>query len=459
MDSDSPAVSKFPPTPIANSYWVVPGRLLAGEYPGSSSRSETMTKLQRLLAAGVTSFVDLTEDHEVPPYDRLLKDLTEQPIRHRRVSITDHSIPESDGRMAQIVDAIQEEIAAGRCVYVHCRAGIGRTGTTIACHLIRTGLSNEAALDRLQVLWKACARSANWPFVPETQEQINFVREWRDVKSGSQPAARSERNEGALLGLAMAEAVALRDIEGAATTLGADAAMTYSVATSLLELRQHDPRDQMQRYLEWTRTTAPARVPHELKRALGAWQWSRKPNAGSHDPRNLDSHTLARTLAVVLFTGENADEAVHLAPEVSRTTQQSPIVLDLCRFWAALLSDALAGYDRVQLAQLSTPAVTKLRARNVKPPVRAILERATHSLELNADAIGATVIALRAFASTSKYRDAIDRVLTEPQRSSNAAALCGALAGAHYGMNALPREWTSLVVESAQLAALARKFG
>jgi protein-tyrosine phosphatase/ADP-ribosylglycohydrolase len=459
MDFDSPAVSKFPPTPIANSYWVVPGRLLAGEYPGGNSRTEAITKMQRLLAAGVTSFVDLTEDHELPRYDRLLSELTEQPVRHRRVAVTDHSVPESDGRMAQILDVIQEEMAAGRCVYVHCHAGIGRTGTAVACHLIRTGLSNEAALDRLQTLWKACARSLNWPFVPETQEQIDFVREWRDVRGNAHPTARGERNEGALLGLAVAEAVALREIEGASGTvvLGADTAMTCCVAESLSDLRQHDPRDQMQRYLEWSRRTVPVRVPHELKRALGAWQWSRKPNAGSHDPRNLDSHTLARTLAVALFAGENVDEAVHLAPEVSRTTQQSPIVLDLCRLWAALFSDALAGHDQLQLAQLHTPAVTKLRARNLKPPVRAIVDRTT-DLDVAADAIGATVIALRSFAGTSKYRDAIDRVLQEPARSSTAAALCGALAGAHHGASALPREWSALIAESAQLAALARKF-
>jgi hypothetical protein len=47
-------------TPIPNSYWVQPGRLLAGEYPGSMSRADAMERVQRLLAAGITSFVDLT---------------------------------------------------------------------------------------------------------------------------------------------------------------------------------------------------------------------------------------------------------------------------------------------------------------------------------------------------------------------------------------------------------------
>src|SRR4029453_3639787 len=55
-------------TPIPNSYWVQPGRLLAGEYPGSMSRADAMERVQRLLAAGVTSFIDLTEEGGLPDY-------------------------------------------------------------------------------------------------------------------------------------------------------------------------------------------------------------------------------------------------------------------------------------------------------------------------------------------------------------------------------------------------------
>ena len=46
--------------PTDGSYWVEPGRLLAGSYPED---------VQALQAAGVTLFVDLTEEGELPPYD------------------------------------------------------------------------------------------------------------------------------------------------------------------------------------------------------------------------------------------------------------------------------------------------------------------------------------------------------------------------------------------------------
>src|SRR5690606_8849589 len=158
--------------PLPNCYWVRPGQLLAGEYPGSMSRSDATERVQKLLHAGVNSFIDLTEEGEMPAYDALLAELSERHIRYRRVPILDHGLPDSPGHMARILDLIDDELAAGRCVYVHCRAGIGRTGTTVGCHLIRSGLASEAALDRLQELWQQCGRSRRWPTIPETDAQV-----------------------------------------------------------------------------------------------------------------------------------------------------------------------------------------------------------------------------------------------------------------------------------------------
>jgi hypothetical protein len=63
-----------PQPPLPNSYWVEPGRLLAGEYPASASRADSLERLQRLLAAGVTYFLDLTEPGELAAYEHSCND-------------------------------------------------------------------------------------------------------------------------------------------------------------------------------------------------------------------------------------------------------------------------------------------------------------------------------------------------------------------------------------------------
>jgi ADP-ribosylglycohydrolase len=457
--------------PIPNSYWVIPGRLVAGEHPNGVSRVETLTRLKRLVDAGVTSFIDLTEQDELPPYDGLLAQLGETPPRYRRWPIVDHSVPESAERMSRILDYLDAELAAGRCVYVHCRAGIGRTGTTIACHLIRSGLPNDEALERLQRLWRACARSRRWPSVPETEEQKAFVREWRDRVAGVPEIEPGERSEGAVVGLALGDALgALADaprgdaamldehVRGLdALTPGAETAMLRALGESLLTHRRHVPDDQLERYRAWLKT-ANAPVSPEFKRALAVWQWSKKPHAGSHDPKNLDPHTLARTLAVALCFRGHGRDALELGAESSRTTQQSPIVLDLCRLWTATWLDVLAGAPKVLLLRFAGPAATLLRERKLKPQVLSLMDAGEHrALNKPQNALEVTQHALACFAAAGSFAEAMARALTPG--NPTAAVLAGALAGGYFGIEAVPRDWRAkLTEEAAALRMLAHQL-
>jgi len=163
------------PTPLRNSYWVIPGKVLAGEHPGGASREATREKLQRLINAGVECFIDLTEPNELKAYDRELP----FSIEYLRKPIKDHSTPAQRVHMAEILDCMHDALQSGRCVYVHCRAGIGRTGTVIGCFLVERGLPGESALDELNRLWQQCERSHSWASIPETHEQTEYVAGWK----------------------------------------------------------------------------------------------------------------------------------------------------------------------------------------------------------------------------------------------------------------------------------------
>lgn len=461
--------------PIANSYWVRPGRLLAGEYPGSMTRAEAMERVQKLLHAGVTSFIDLTEDGELPAYDALLPELTEQQVRYRRLPILDHGLPDSPADMIKILDHLDSELAAGHCVYVHCRAGIGRTGTTIGCHLIRSGLANDAALERLQDLWQQCGRSRRWPTIPETDEQVEFVRHWYETSPlhGDADVGLLSRYEAALVGLAIGDAVgtlvansnfdaatlvagaALRDA-GTLTT-GSSTAMTRALAESFIAKGSNDSDDQMQRYLAWTQSVGNMGVPGEVRRALAGWQWSRRKLAGSHDPANLDPHSLPRTLVVAMFLRADPQAAIDAAVEASRTTQQSPVVLDLCRVWAALFVDALSGVNKQALLNFDGPSMDLVRRRMLKPQVKDLIDGHGDRTCANAsDAVSVTCVALDGFRAAKTLRDALLRVETSSRAAPSAAALCGALCGAFHGSDAISPEWRRQLPEEAVLRSLAR---
>ena len=160
--------------PIENCYWVETGKLLAGEYPRNIDDESSRPKLVRLTGAGVSVFIDLTEDGELYPYAQWLE--TEI---HQRFPIVDTSVPDSLDITAAALNAIDDHISQGRTVYVHCMGGIGRTGTIIGCWLARHGPAGQAALDRLRELWQACPKSRHRQS-PERREQERYILDWKE---------------------------------------------------------------------------------------------------------------------------------------------------------------------------------------------------------------------------------------------------------------------------------------
>lgn len=162
--------------PLHGSYWVQPGRLLAGPYPGAWDEDLAQKKLRALIEAGVTFIVDLTESNEHQPYVSRLSieaAVRGRQVDHRRFPIPDMDVPFPQ-QMVTILDAIDTALADGQIVYVHCMGGIGRTGTVIGCFLVRHGQTGSEALQEITRLRGGLAES------PETDEQRRMIRTWKE---------------------------------------------------------------------------------------------------------------------------------------------------------------------------------------------------------------------------------------------------------------------------------------
>jgi hypothetical protein len=168
--------------PIPESYWVLPGRLLAGEYPVHYDEETTRRRIDSLLEAGFDLFIDLTMPDEQVSYDVILHaeaDAYEVAAGHQRFGIRDFGLP-SHALMNSILDAIDDGLRSGRKIYLHCRGGIGRTGTTIGCYLVRQGRAGQEALDQLATFWQSVPKSRFYPHSPETPQQAEFILHWAE---------------------------------------------------------------------------------------------------------------------------------------------------------------------------------------------------------------------------------------------------------------------------------------
>ena len=482
--------------PLANSYWVMPGRLLAGEYPLGREAQLSDAGRERvmgLIAAGVSCFVDLTEEGECPPYDSLLPPA----VTYLRRSIRDQRVPRRALQMRRILDEIASVLTAGGTVYVHCRAGIGRTGTVAGCFLVEQGRDGASALTLLNELWtQQCARAALWPMIPQTPEQSEYIRQWTprlvradvalpvDAEITEEELAPvrglRERFQGAMVGLAVGDALAaatqyrrpgsfapVGDLLGGGPfdlPRGAwsdDTAMALCLAESLAECAGFDATDQLERYSRWQRagylsaTGQCLGVTAATARALAAAPWRAPPLASAQVMAALDAEPLSRVAPVVLHAYAEPDQAVELAAEAARVSCESPRVRDACRLLAAMLHAALRGESRERLLAARAD-VFGVRSLHAEVAAIALRRYGADYTPPPADggALAVLDLARWCLASTGSFREGALRAVNLGGDSDVIASVFGQLAGAHYGVTAIPLAWRQALARAELIGEL-----
>lgn len=170
------------PVPVPDSYWVIPGQFLAGEYPLREDIEESVLRINAFLDSGIDTFINLTEAGELIPYESLLNETARSrglTITFKRYPIVDYGLPSKE-TLKTILDTIDDALARNHRLYLHCWGGVGRTGTTVGCYLVRHGKTGEEALGQIAEWWRNVPKSASFPQSPETKAQQRFILNWKD---------------------------------------------------------------------------------------------------------------------------------------------------------------------------------------------------------------------------------------------------------------------------------------
>jgi protein-tyrosine phosphatase len=168
--------------------------LLAGEYPGARTEEETRVKLRSFLEAGVSYFLDLTEEGECPAsYEALLLEEAKernQIVTYQRLAVSGNGAPVTR-QMREIQRMIQNALNEGHTIYVHCLGGVGRAGMVVGCYLIEQEMSAAEALAQIRRLRRGT--TDGWRKSPETRPQEEFVRNWQYlVTRGAAPGGGND---------------------------------------------------------------------------------------------------------------------------------------------------------------------------------------------------------------------------------------------------------------------------
>ncbi len=126
-----------------------------------------LADLDALEEQGIGAIVSLTERFP----DELIG---ERRFATLHLPIEDMTPPEME-QIAQFVTFVDRQTDLGSAVGVHCMAGLGRTGTMIACYLVTRGRNAQDAIDEVR-------RARPGSIQTEPQEQA--IRRWEMAHSG-----------------------------------------------------------------------------------------------------------------------------------------------------------------------------------------------------------------------------------------------------------------------------------
>jgi ADP-ribosylglycohydrolase len=243
-----------------------------------------------------------------------------------------------------------------------------------------------------------------------------------------------------------------------------DTSMALCLAESLVICQGFDPIDQLQRYLRWYRqghwssTGSCFDIGVTTRAALERFERTHETYPGDANPAGLGNGSLMRLAPLALAYARRPQQALAYAGEQSRTTHGAREAVDACRVFAALLVGALHGTPVDTL--LSERVYAPLRGQDLPPALAAVVAGSYRSKQPplicgSGYVVASLEAALWALYSTSTFADAVLAAANLGDDADTTAAICGQLAGALYGVDAIPEHWRQRVFKNKEILMFA----
>ena len=238
--------------------------------PGRGWDRDLDTDLDAIREWGAEIVVTLVEDHEFDLLDvrQLPAGVERRGMNWVHLPIRDVSIPDTKFEVGWRTTGpdLRNCLRRGGSILIHCRGGLGRTGTIAARLLVELGMGAQRAIDAVRRVR---------PGAIETREQALCVLSCRPVtdepgERSMSNSATSDRALGCFLGLAVGDAIgttlefARRDSRPLLTDMVGggpfglrpgewtdDTSMALCLADSLIARNGLDQRDLMERFVRW----------------------------------------------------------------------------------------------------------------------------------------------------------------------------------------------------------------
>ena len=227
-----------------------------------------------------------------------------------------------------------------------------------------------------------------------------------------------------------------------------DTSLALCLGTSLIEKKDFDPADQVERYLKWFREGYMSCTGHcfdignTTKAALLRYEQDKSVYAGSpNDPATNGS--IMRLSPVALFYYPDEKSVAHYSRLSSQVTHAPEACLETCELLGKLINGALAGKTKEELKSIFK---------------HDFLQKSYDELSGKGEAWTCLESALWCFFNTISFEEGVLLAVNLGDDTDTTAAVFGQLAGAYYGQQGISQKWINELWDKEMILQLAEKL-
>ena len=249
-----------------------------------------------------------------------------------------------------------------------------------------------------------------------------------------------------------------------------DTSMALCLAASLVEKKEFDPIDQLERYCRWHREGYMGShgtcfdIGNTVLSALDNFRLHGKANSGSKDPDTAGNGSVMRLAPVPMYFGSDADAAIEHSGKSSLTTHGATTCVDACRYLGGLLWGALNGASKEDmLSPRFSPANDAWSKQPLCSPISEIADgsfkrKKPPEIRGTGYVVKSLEAALWAFHASNDFRSGCLLAANLGDDADTTGAVYGQLAGAFYGYSTIPQSWRNKLKHGAMICGYAKQL-
>jgi len=242
-----------------------------------------------------------------------------------------------------------------------------------------------------------------------------------------------------------------------------DTSLALCLATSLVEIKGFDASDQMDRYVRWYENGYLSSngfcfdIGNTTLEALRRYKETGDPFNGLTDPDSAGNGSLMRLAPIAIFYYPEQERTLHYSAKSSRTTHGAPECIDACCLFGDMLFRALSG-DSKQEILLGTSPEMVLSHSIMSIAKGDYFNKAESDIHGTGYVVKSLEAALWSFWITDTFEAAILKAVNLGDDADTTAAICGQIAGAHYGESGIPSRWLEKLAMREEIGKLAEQL-